>query len=603
MKTLFTTLVILLTFHLLQAQDIEAVVTNPLCSDGNGSIDITFSGGVSPYTYSWSDGSTSEDLDVLFSGSYSLTITDNQGESYVGDWVIEEPTQITLDLIHQEPTCHPSNGVLDGSLVIIASGGTGDFSYTWSGPGVEEITDSEVSGLGEGFYAVTITDANGCTQFSEFDLVEPEEIIIDENVNNLDCVLGQTQFGSIQIDVVGGFPPYTYDWSGNVLDPTTLEQDNLSSGEYSLTVTDSNGCSAQEEYTVTGADPLDVSVMSTDVSCNNGTPSLSNIDLTISGGVEPYNYNWSGTGVNVTSASQQNLEVGTYFVTVADSEGCQMEEISIEINSEFIAAPSLCLITNDNPDGYNTVYWEDPEDLTGVDQYNIYREGSSVGQFNLIGELEFGPENKFFDTDASSIQQAYRYYVTSANACGIESAPSDIHKTIHLTINQGSFGNMNLIWDEYEGIEYDQIVIYRGDSPSTLEVYETLPGNLFSYTDDEALSGDAYYQIVITTSVDCNTNHALFQLKSNVAGFFVNSVEDIDWLTEVYPNPFKDVVSIAVDISATATIMDMNGNVIVDYKLNPGTNTLSTTDIPNGMYIVRIVSNGESAIWRGLKSN
>jgi len=162
---------------------------------------------------------------------------------------------------------------------------------------------------------------------------------------------------------------------------------------------------------------------------------------------------------------------------------------------------------------------------------------------------------------------------------------------------------MNLIWDQYDGLEYDQIVIYRGDSPTTLEEYVALPGNVFSYTDSDALSGDAYYQIVITTSVECNVDHALYQLKSNVAGFLLDNVNEVDWLTEVYPNPFKDAITLNLEEKAQVEIIDHQGKLIRNLSLDAGSNFLPTSDLSMGIYILRVTSNDETAIWRGVKTN
>ncbi len=601
----FIIALILLSFYGLQAQDIEAIVTSPLCEgDETGSIDITFDQGIPPYMYLWSNGAITEDIDLLIESYYTLTITDSQDVNFVGQWDVFGPIPIEIIEYVMNPTCNTNNEWSElGAIEINAIGGTEDFTFVWDGPGVEGSNETYLSELGVGTYSLTVTDTNGCSESSTFNITEPDEIIVDATIQNLDCVDGQSQLGSIEVDVNGGFPPYTFYWNGSFADQFAQSQYDLVAGYYSLEIIDANGCMVFEEFDLTGAEPLEVQVFTQDATCSGGAISFGAIELLVTGGVAPYVYSWIGEGLDPTADGQGDLNVGVYSVTVSDSQGCQMQELDIEINSQTIGAPSLCLITNDNPNGYNTLYWEDPADLTGVEQYNIYREGSSVSQFDPIGELVFGPENMFFDTEANSVQQAYRYYVTSANSCGFESEPSATHKTIHLTINQGSLGNMNLIWDEYEGLEYNQVVIYRGDTPSTLDIYETLPGNLFSYTDSDALDGDAYYQIVITTSVECNTNHALYQLKSNVAGFFVNSIEDFDWLTEVYPNPFDDQISMVLKSKAKAQLIDANGRLISEYEMVEGVNSIPTDQLEKGIYMVRLVSNNEVAVWKGIKAN
>lgn len=606
MKSIIT-LFLAFSFNIILGQMIDAEVFSPTCfGDQDGAIDITFMDGVPPYEYVWSTGAITEDITGLGSGFYALTITDSQNQNFIGEWDIMDSEPIEVEIIYEEIFCHPSNGPEQGFMDVQAFGGTEDFSYLWSGPGVEGSTDQFQIYTEAGTYIVTATDTNGCSEEAQVTVEVPDAIVIDATVTDVSCSQGQTELGSIIVEASGGFPPFTYFWNDLVTDPFAQEQYDLEAGDYSVMVTDANGCFVETSYSISGPALLELSATTTDVGCNNGEILFGSIVLNVTGGIPPYNYNWSGENVSPNTASQGDLLSGTYWVTITDSEFCQSAELEVELSNENIQSPNLCLITNDNPNGYNTVYWEDPSDPSAVDHYNIYREGTSAGQFDLIGTVDFSLENEYFDTEANPEQQAYRYYVTAANACGHESGPSAIHKTIHLTINQGSFGNMNLIWDEYDGITYDQIVIYRGSSPETLEEYVTLPGNVFSYTDSDALGSDVYYQIVITTSVNCNTGEEeaqklVFDLKSNVAGFIVNSVNDVEWLTAIYPNPFEDLITVNLERTANAEIYDCQGSLISRTSLIEGANTISTADLRQGLYIVRIISNGETAVWKAMK--
>jgi len=202
------TLVFTLSFYCIQAQMIDAEVISPSCfGEDSGSIDVTFTGGISPYMYQWSNGAATEDIEFLLGGLYSITITDSQNQNFVGEWIIDEPTPITVDGVTQDPYCNINNGLPDGSIDVIATGGTDDFNYMWQGPGVNNSTDPFLSNLTEGFYLVTVTDSNGCSEMLGLDLVQPDEIIIDANIQNLDCIDGESQFGSIELNVEGGFAP------------------------------------------------------------------------------------------------------------------------------------------------------------------------------------------------------------------------------------------------------------------------------------------------------------------------------------------------------------------------------------------------------------
>ena len=598
---------LLLLFTLLQSVifgQINGVVTDPSCHDSmDGAIDITFDGGSPPYTYTWSNGAITEDVENLASAFYSLTITDSSGDIYNGEWELIFLEPIFVDLIGEEPFCYEEDGFLD----VFAWGGTEEFTYLWSGPGVDGSTEMSLTNLQEGFYYVTATDSNGCSESTEIFINVPDEIIVESFVMDVACVGTQISLGSIEINVEGGLPPYSYFWSGPVSDDSAKDQYDLNAGDYTLYIDDSNGCFAEQNFTINGETPIDISAIGSTITCVNGETILGTIDVEVTGGVPPYSFTWTGEGVDPNTQNQDGLLEGEYSVTVTDSEECQFQEFNIEIINEAISAPSLCLITNDNPDGYNTLYWEAPVDDSDIVYYNTYREGNAAGQFEIIGSVDFNSDNEFFDTEANSLVQAYRYYVTAVNACGFESDPSEIHKTIHLTISIGSFGSMNLIWDEYEGVTYDQVVIYSGENPDALEELVSLPGNLFSYTIPNPPSGDVYYQIVVSTVVNCEIQEEqlqklIFELKSNIAGFVTSNVENVKWLNEVYPNPFEDEITIDIEQPANTQVLDVNGRVLKEFLLPAGKNILDMSQLSNGLYMIKLISGNENTVWRGIKS-
>ncbi|MEO8150822.1 MAG: T9SS type A sorting domain-containing protein [Bacteroidia bacterium] len=135
---------------------LSATATSVTCNGGsNGTIDITASGGTQPYTYTWSNGATTEDQTNLTAGTYTVTVTDWGGDYNAFTSIVSEPSAISVTTSSTNASC----GVNDGSLSLNVSGGSPPFNYLWS---TSETTQS-ISNLAPGTYNITVTDNNGCT--------------------------------------------------------------------------------------------------------------------------------------------------------------------------------------------------------------------------------------------------------------------------------------------------------------------------------------------------------------------------------------------------------------------------------------------------------
>ena len=334
--------------------EVVGVPTDLECNDlsgaPSGGIDITPSGGQGTsegdYTYNWStaNGSgldvTAADQSGLSAGTYDVTVTDANGCTATGSWDLTEPTPVAVVGVTGDLTCNAANGPADGTIDITPSGGQGtnegDYIYSWTSVDGANLdaTGADQTGLTAGTYTVVVTDGNGCTAEATFTLVEPVIISILASTTDLDCnALSGAPTGAIDVSVTGGTPGYTYAWTtadGTGLVATDEDQTGLSIGTYTLVVTDNNGCTQQDQYTLSGPDPVEIAGVVTDLECNSasGAPTGA-IDITPSGGQGTiqgdYTYQWStvdGTGLDVTAADQTGLSAGTYDVTVTDANGC-----------------------------------------------------------------------------------------------------------------------------------------------------------------------------------------------------------------------------------------------------------------------------------------
>ena len=303
------------------------VDSNVTCNGfSNGGATASASGGTTPYSYSWSNSATASSITGISVGTYTVTVTDANGCTSTSSSTITEPTALVpVVAIDSNVSC---NGFSDGGLSVTTTGGTGAYTYEWS----NSATTTSINGLIAGTYTVTVTDANGCTAVDSDIIVEPALIRPRTSVDgNVSC-FGLAD-GGLSTDARGGVGPYTYSWSNG---GTTANITGLLAGIYTVTVTDSTGCSIVESDTITQPDSLiATTVLDSNVKCFFGNDGGASASAT--GGTNPYTYSWSNGFVNSRAVG---LSAGTYTVTITDANGCtDTSSISISEPGELIATP------------------------------------------------------------------------------------------------------------------------------------------------------------------------------------------------------------------------------------------------------------------------
>ncbi len=288
-------------------------IVNVSCNGGaDGSIDITPTNGIMPYTYTWSNGDATEDIAGLTPGSYMVTIEDGVGCFFVSaPYVITEPTAVAVTVDgFMNASC---NSGADGSISITTSGGTPPYTYNWS----NGATSEDLTGLSAGAYTGTVTDANGCTLVAgPVNITEPTMPISFMLDAMTDVSCNGAADGEILITPTGGTPPYTYNWSTGA---NTEDLTGLSAGTYEGTITDANGCTlASGPVSIVEPAPILLSAIHVDATPTGGG-SDGSIDLMVSGGTAPYSYLWN-TGA--TTEDLTGVTLGSYMVTVTDANGC-----------------------------------------------------------------------------------------------------------------------------------------------------------------------------------------------------------------------------------------------------------------------------------------
>lgn len=312
-----------------QPSAISNVTANTLnnvgCFGGNnGSASVTNpTGGTPPYTYQWNTNpiQVTRIAYDLSAGTYMVTVTDSKGCSATSSVTITQPQQ--LSNVNASTLQHVKcSGASTGSVSVSnPMGGTPPYTYKWNS--VPEQTTQTASNLPAGTYSITVTDYNGCMASSYATINEPTKItnVQTSIVKSLKC-FGDTDGSAKVSDPMGGTPPYTYRWN-TVPEQKTQTVVNLKAGEYSVVVTDANGCTAQSYITITQPNaPLVIGNPKIDkqVSCfgeSDGSITIPNP----TGGTAPYTVSWNTSPIKKTY-SISNLKAGTYTAMITDANGC-----------------------------------------------------------------------------------------------------------------------------------------------------------------------------------------------------------------------------------------------------------------------------------------
>ncbi len=322
--------------------------TNPSCGGTNGSATGLASGGAAPYDYVWTgtagtlqttnNSNTSDVLNNLSAGTYTVTVTDNNGCTASATVTLSNSGGPSVSITSQTNVlCF---GGATGNATASATLGASPYDYAWTGTaGTLQTTNNSVvpdviNNLAAGTYTITVTDSNGCIGTNTVTITQPASASSVSITASTNPPCGSNT-GSATALANGGTSPYDYVWTGTAgtLQTTnnSTTQDvlnNLAGGTYTVTTTDNNGCVASATVTLTNTGGASVSITSQmDVLCFGGTTGSATANATL--GVSPYDYVWTGSSGTVQTTNNSvvadvvnNLIAGTYTVIVTDNNGC-----------------------------------------------------------------------------------------------------------------------------------------------------------------------------------------------------------------------------------------------------------------------------------------
>jgi gliding motility-associated-like protein len=275
----------------------------------NGTASANAAGGTPQYNYLWSPGNqTTPAISNLCQGTYTVNISDANGCTASGTVTINEPTLLVSNGSGTNITCF---SLCNGSATASPTGGTAPYTYNWM-PGGS--TNQSITNLCQGSYTLTVTDANGCTGTDIITITQPLPLAANAVKTNASC--NGSCDGTATASPSGGTGPYSFSWVPG--GQTTASITGLCAGNYTVTVTDANGCATTQSVNIIQPNPLSTTASGTNIPCNAGCTST--ISANIGGGTAPYTYSWSPGGQTTPSISGQCA--GSYTVTVTDANGC-----------------------------------------------------------------------------------------------------------------------------------------------------------------------------------------------------------------------------------------------------------------------------------------
>lgn len=528
-----------------------SVVTDATGGGNDGSIDLNPAGGNgTPYTFSWSNAETTEDISNLYAGNYTVTVTDALSCTDDTTFLVGDATAFLAFITNKtDVSC---KGDATGSATVDVSGGTGPYDYAWENSVGTSVggNNATLSGVTAGIYYVTVTDnfdlrtAEAFTQINE----PSQELSTFITSTNIDCYGDNT--GSADLTVTGGTLPLTFLWSNGT---ETEDLVNVGANTYSVLVTDAKDCEISDEVIITEPEAMDITITIDQVIfCNGDLSGILNANAT--GGTGTKSYVWNDPG-NQTVKRATNLGAGYYTVTATDINECTVME-SIQLTQ-----PAKLVLSKTHQ--------------------HVSCNGAGDGLINLsvnggTPTFNYDWSNGAITQDISDLEPGiYSVTVTDANACDA---------FLQDTITEPA--PLSILSQEVDGSTIT-IVAEGGTLPYSYTLDGSTENSTGIFTDVEA----GIHSVEVTDANDCGP-------------IIINDLEVIDAIEDlllnnlnIYPNPsdglfYFDFNSFS-ESEYRIQVYSMTGSLITDQVLYMGTGTqhkfaIDLSEAESGAYIVKI---------------
>jgi gliding motility-associated-like protein len=515
--------------------------TNVSTIGGNdGSATVNAFGGTPGYNYLWSNSVTTPTISSLTAGSYSVTVTDQNGCVSLNNVLINQPpcNTLTAAVNTTDVSC---NGDSTGAASVTVLFATAPVTYLWS----TGATTSSISNVPAGNYTVTVTDALNCPVVVNFTITQPSPLNALVSPTAISC--NGYGNGTLELFVSGGVFPYNYAWSNGV---SVQDQINLSQGNYSVTVTDAQGCTVTASAVISEPSTISVSSVTVPVTCFGGNDG--GVNITPIGGVGGYTYSWSNLAATQDISS---LTFGTYSVTITDLNGCTL-------NSPFVFYVNQPSVVSDS------VYASCPVPGSGLAQITVIPSGGN----SVFYQISVDSGNTYLTsgvyTALMPVDSLYFIQVRDSLGCILPLADS-------ISVNS-EVAVASALFNPCVSDGVSQIPVFiSANGGSGSYVYSTDGGVNFLApgVDSVSLATGSNYTIVAQDSTGCNSVGTLISLPVELipAG-----------ITSIYAGGFE--IACNGDSSGWIDVTVAGGSGSMSYSWSTGDATQDLDSIVAGVY-------------------
>ena len=522
--------------------NIDSITNISIYGENDGSIYISSYGGSGLLNTSWTsdNGFSSNDSDItnLSAGFYYLEMTDGNSCTYLDTFELTQPSSLWINLdLATNTSCFDS---CNGALNITANGGDSTYTYNWTGPNSFTSTNNDLTNLCVGAYIATINDGI-TTIIDTFNIFQPQPITSTLLVDSIICHNGFTQ---AEINVWGGTQPFAYNWSNGSTSYITTVQ----SGTYSVNVTDQNGCSINQSFSLSNPDSIISITSATSINCfggNNGSISIN----VLSGGISTYEFS-DDNGLNYQiSNTFSNLLAGNYSFLISDINGC--------LGSATAEIIQPTVITSNTTAIHASCYG--------------YCDGS-VAAYALGGTA---PYSYNWSNGVSNLCAGfYNVIVTDMNGC-IASNSAIVNEADIILIN---------IW-----IDGNNIIATSGFT--SYQWYDNNNDPINGATDSIFTpSGMGDYYVTVTDTNTCSADSYYIE-------YTISKIEDYSSNITIFPNPTNGKITVNSEYSIrTIKLYNTIGNEL--YLVNNNENKITETILDlskfaKGVYFMKININNQ----------
>ncbi|WP_158729335.1 MBG domain-containing protein [Flavobacterium sp. I-STPA6A] len=516
--------------------------TNVSCFGGsNGAASVnTPTGGTAGYTYNWTPGTPTGDgttsITGLTAGTWTCTVTDANSCTTTQSFNVTGPAAALAVTPASQTNVSCFGGSNGAASVNTPTGGTAGYTYNWTPGTPTGDGTTSITGLTAGTWTCTVTDANGCTATQSFNVTGPAAAlaVTPASQTNVSCFGGSNGAASVNTPTggtagasvntpTGGAGGYTYNWTpGNPTGDGTTSVTGLTSGTWTCAVTDANGCTTEQSFTITQPTALVATAAAqTNVSCNGGSNGSATVN--VSGGTSGYSYAWAPSGG--TAATATGLSAGTYTVTVTDANGCSTTQ------GFTITQPTTIDFTTTVLSGYDY--------NTGYSQSIVASGGTGTKTYAVI---------------AGSLPSGFSLS-TAGQVTGISTQIADSNFTVSTTDANNCTATFNYV------LKLNQIPVTVTATPSQTKVYGESDPVLTYTVSPSLLSGDSFTGSLTRVNGENIDNYAI-----NLGSLSAGSKYLI-----TYAGANFTITAKPITVTATASQTKVYGEIdpVIAYTVSP----------------------------------